>query len=76
MIPKDATDAQVYICSLNGVAETGELVNIDGGGNRLSSGLFGHEKVYFIIGVNKIAPDLEGASGGPGTSQGPKMPAA
>ena len=31
MIPKDATDAQVYICSLNGVAETGELVNIDGG---------------------------------------------
>ena len=61
MIPKDATDAQVYICSLNGVAETGELVNIDGGGNRLSSGLFGHEKVYFIIGVNKIAPDLEGA---------------
>lgn len=61
VIPKDATDAQVYICSLNGVAETGELVNIDGGGNRVASGLFGHEKVYFIIGVNKIAPDLEGA---------------
>lgn len=60
-IPKDATDAEIYICSLNGVAETGELVNIDGGGNRLASGLFGHEKVYFIIGVNKIAPDLEGA---------------
>ena len=61
VIPKDATDAQVYICSLNGVAESGELVNIDGGGNRVASGLFGHEKVYFIIGVNKIAPDLEGA---------------
>ena len=61
VIPKDATDAQIYICSLNGVAETGELVNIDGGGNRLASGLFGHEKVYFIIGVNKIAPDLNGA---------------
>lgn len=61
VIPKDATDAQVYICSLNGVAETGELVNIDGGGNRLASGLFGHDKVYFIIGVNKIAPDLDGA---------------
>lgn len=61
VIPKDATDAQVYICSLNGVAETGELVNIDGGGNRVASGLFGHEKVYFIIGVNKIAPDLDGA---------------
>lgn len=61
VIPKDATDAQVYICSLNGVAETGELVNIDGGGNRVASGLFGHEKVYFIIGTNKIAPDLDGA---------------
>ena len=56
-----AARAQVYISSLNGVAETGELVNIDGGGNRLASGLFGHEKVYFIIGTNKIAPDLEGA---------------
>ena len=52
---------RIYICPLNGVAETGELVNIDGGGNRLASGLFGHEKVYFIIGVNKIAPDLNGA---------------
>ena len=61
IIPKDATDAPVYICSLNGVAETGELVNIDGGGNRLASGLFGHERAIFIIGTNKIAPDLEGA---------------
>lgn len=61
VIPKDATDAQVYICSVNGLAETGEIVNIDGGGNRLASGLFGHEKVYFIVGSNKIAPDLEKA---------------
>ena len=61
VIPREATDAQVYICSLNGVAETGELVNIDGAGNRAASTLFGHEKVYFIIGVNKISPDLEGA---------------
>ena len=61
VIPKDATDAQVYICSVNGLAQTGEMVNIDGGGNRLASGLFGHEKVYFIVGINKLAPDLEGA---------------
>jgi hypothetical protein len=60
-IPQEATQAQVYICSLNGVAETGELINIDGGGNRLSSNLYGHEKIYFIIGVNKIAPDYESA---------------
>ena len=61
VIPKDATDAQVYICSVNGVAETGELVNSDGAGNRVASGLYGHEKVIFILGTNKIAPDLEGA---------------
>ncbi len=60
-IPADATHAQLYICSLNGGAETGELVNIDGGGNRVASGLFGHEKVYFIIGSNKIVPDLHAA---------------
>lgn len=61
IIPQDATNADVYICSLNGVSENGELINIDGGGNRVSSGLFGHKKVYFIIGVNKIAPDYESA---------------
>lgn len=57
----EANEAEVYICSLNGVAETGELVNIDGAGNRVAAGLFGPKKVYFIIGVNKIAPDLAGA---------------
>lgn len=59
--PAQAAAAAVYISSLNGVSETGELINIDGAGNRVASGLFGHEKLYFIIGVNKIAPDVEGA---------------
>lgn len=57
----DAAAAPVYICSVNGVAETGELVNIDGSGNRVAAGLFGRKKLCFIIGTNKIAPDLEGA---------------
>ena len=59
--PKEATDAQVYICSVNGVAETGEIINIDGGGNRVASTIFGHEEVYFIVGVNKLAPDYDAA---------------
>ena len=59
--PKEATDAQVYICSVNGVAETGEIINIDGGGNRVASTLFGHEKVIFVVGRNKIAPDYDAA---------------
>ena len=53
VIPAEATNAQVYICSLNGVSENGELINIDGGGNRAASTLYGHQKVYFIIGTNK-----------------------
>ena len=46
VIPAEATNAQVYICSLNGVSENGELINIDGGGGfhplRSPEGLFRH----------------------------------
>ena len=56
-----AAVTDVYLTSANGVSETGELVNIDGHGNRVSSCLFGHKKVYFIVGVNKIAPTLDEA---------------
>lgn len=56
-----AAAADVYICSANAVSETGEIVNIDGSGNRLCGTLFGHKKVYIVIGTNKIQPDLEAA---------------
>lgn len=39
----------------------GEIVNIDGTGNRVSATLFGHEKVYIVIGRNKLAPTYEAA---------------
>lgn len=50
-----------YLTSVNGAAETGELVNIDGTGNRVACTLFGPKKVYFIVGSNKICPDLPSA---------------
>ncbi len=53
--------AAVYISSVNGIAETGEIINIDGTCNRVASTLFGHEKVYLIVGKNKLAPDYDGA---------------
>ena len=53
--------AQIYLTSANGVAETGEIINIDGDGNRLAATLFGKEKVYILVGVNKIAPDFHSA---------------
>ena len=56
-----AYTADVYVTSLNGVAETGELVNIDGSGNRVAATLTKHECVYFVVGENKMAPDLHSA---------------
>jgi L-lactate utilization protein LutC len=56
-----ARDAEYYICSANGVSETGELVNIDGAGNRVSATLFGPKKVFFLVGKNKIEPTLDKA---------------
>lgn len=56
-----AARAQVYLSSVNGIAETGEIVNIDGNCNRISAMCFGHEKVYLVVGVNKIAPDYDAA---------------
>lgn len=59
--PAQAMSAQVYITSMNGVAETGELINIDGTGNRVASTCFGHRELYIVVGRNKIAPDYEAA---------------
>lgn len=56
-----AAVAQVYLSSVNGLAQTGEIVNIDGNCNRISAMCFGHEKVYLIVGKNKLAPDYEAA---------------
>ena len=53
--------AQVYLTSANGLTEGGEIINIDGAGNRVASTLFGHQKVYFVIGKNKLAPTFEKA---------------
>ena len=58
---KTAMGTQVYLSSANGLAETGEIINIDGSGNRVASTLYGHEKVYLVIGCNKLAPTYDEA---------------
>ena len=60
-VVKAAADADIYLTSVNALSENGEMVNIDGTGNRVASTLFGHEKVYFVVGTNKIAADLTAA---------------
>ena len=60
-IRKEANNAQIYLSSVNALAETGEIINIDGVGNRVASISFGHEKVYLVVGENKIAPNFDKA---------------
>lgn len=57
----EANDTQIYLSSVNGIAETGEIINIDATCNRVAAIVYGHEKVYLVAGVNKIAPDYESA---------------
>ncbi|MGB9975543.1 lactate utilization protein [Thermovenabulum sp.] len=60
-VAKEALLTEVFFTSVNGAAETGELINIDGSGNRIAGSLFGHKKVFFVFGTNKIEPTLEKA---------------
>lgn len=53
--------ADVFITSANAIAETGEILNIDGRGNRLAGMVFGKKKTYIVSGTNKICPDFDAA---------------
>ena len=56
-----AYDADVFIASANAMTEDGILVNIDGNSNRVSAIAQGPRKVVFIVGMNKICDDVDGA---------------
>lgn len=56
-----ANNTTIYISSVNAIAETGEIINIDGNCNRVASIFYGHEKVYFVVGNNKIEQDYDSA---------------
>ncbi len=51
----------VFICSSNALTLDGELVNVDGNGNRLAALSFGPKKNLVIVGVNKLVRDLDEA---------------
>ncbi len=56
-----AYDADVFLSSANAITEDGILVNIDGNSNRVSAIAQGPKKVLFIIGMNKVCDDIDGA---------------
>ena len=56
-----AYDADFFLSSANAVTDDGVLVNIDGNSNRVSCIAQGPKKVIFIVGINKVCPDLDSA---------------
>ena len=56
-----AYDADVFLSSVNAMTQDGQLVNIDGNANRVSAIAQGPKKVLFIVGMNKVCDDLDGA---------------
>ncbi len=58
---RNSTAAEVYLTSANAIAESGEIINIDGSGNRVVNTLYGKKKVYIIVGTNKIAENFDKA---------------
>lgn len=68
--PADASDIEMrlkqgrsdcFICSANAISETGEIINVDGIGNRTNAMTFGCPNVIIIAGINKVTRDLESA---------------
>lgn len=51
----------VFLSGTNAVTLDGQLVNVDGSGNRVAAMSFGPKKVIVVVGVNKIVPDLDAA---------------
>jgi hypothetical protein len=53
--------ADVMLASSNAITLDGKLVNLDGMGNRVAAMAFGPKKVILLVGMNKVAPDLDSA---------------
>ena len=56
-----AYDADFFLSSCNAITEDGILVNIDGNANRVSAICQGPRNVLFIVGMNKVCNDVDGA---------------
>lgn len=56
-----ALQADAYFMSSNAITQNGELVNIDGNGNRVAALIYGPKKVIVLAGMNKVCRDTEEA---------------
>lgn len=58
---KQALLADVFICGANALSLDGQMVNIDGNGNRVAAIVYGPDSVIVIAGMNKVVATLEDA---------------
>jgi L-lactate utilization protein LutB len=58
---RQAVTADWLVGGVNAITMAGEIVNVDGSGNRLAGYAFGAGKVILVAGVNKVVPDLAAA---------------
>ncbi len=56
---RDAFSASTYFMSTNAITQDGELINIDGNGNRVAALIYGPDQVIIIAGLNKVVPNVE-----------------
>lgn len=60
-IMKECLFSDVFITSANAISLDGQMVNIDGTGNRVAAIVYGPEKILVIAGMNKVEDTLEAA---------------
>ena len=56
-----AFSANYFLMSTNALTADGELVNVDGNGNRVAALAYGPDNVILMVGMNKVEPDLQAA---------------
>ena len=61
-IMRQALTCGTFLMSSNAISKDGQLVNIDGNGNRVAAMLFGPKKVLVFAGCNKIVRDIDDAA--------------
>ncbi len=60
-IRKEAVTCPCFLASANAVTLEGEIMNVDGIGNRVAGTIFGPSTVVIVAGANKIVEDLAAA---------------
>lgn len=60
-VMKQALLANVFLSGANALSIDGEMVNIDGNGNRVAAIVYGPDSVIVVAGMNKVCDSLEDA---------------